>query len=557
MTLNIILGSKAAIHLSSDYCLIDPRTGKTIKNNGAKQISYQNFDWSLQIAFAGIAYIQNYNTREWILGFLKSYKANTSLSEFVSEMAREGTQAIRNVPSPYRLLTVSIVGQSNNRLVAFLISNIDHPDGQKSDMPSSELSVFQLNLSKPNVWITGQSNAVARIERNRLRHALKKKWDYRDIQKMLSKVNRQASKRPRLGDSISPECYVYTFFPDGSGSGTNFGEVEGIPNSVLLGMDLNELFTKYVKPAKGEKLRITGMTSVRSFQTFEDCNTAIRVNPDNWSAYDNRGRLYYESGQYDRALDDYNKAIQLSGGENNSPFNNRGNLFRKQKKYQDALDDYNIAIKINPDDPLAYNNRGVLFQDIKKFSQALQDYSKAIALSPRYGQAYNNRACLYVDMENRSLALLDFNKAVEIDPKKIVWRYNRATSVYINQKDYVKAQDDYNEILSIDPNHVDSLVNLGFIYHSDKNFEKAKVSYEKAISLQPGAFTAYYNLACLYAVKGDLDVAMHNLRVAVELEQASGSAKLILLARSDPDLAKLHRLDDFHSLLKGEHKDSI
>ena len=46
-------------------------------------------------------------------------------------------------------------------------------------------------------------------------------------------------------------------------------------------------------------------------QTIRDLTEAIRLNPEDAKAYLNRGYTYYQEGDYDRAIEDYDNAVRL------------------------------------------------------------------------------------------------------------------------------------------------------------------------------------------------------------------------------------------------------
>ena len=76
-------------------------------------------------------------------------------------------------------------------------------------------------------------------------------------------------------------------------------------------------------------------------------------------------------------------------------YTNRGVAYNDLKQYERAISDYNKAIELNPNFALAYNNRGWAYYCLKKYQQALKDFDKAIELNPNNTQAKNNRAaCL-------------------------------------------------------------------------------------------------------------------------------------------------------------------
>ena len=96
-------------------------------------------------------------------------------------------------------------------------------------------------------------------------------------------------------------------------------------------------------------------------------------------AYWEHGCAYSEGGDYDRAIADYTKAMQLDPKYRNA-YIHRANAYSK---------------KGNP-------------------GQAVADYSKAIALDPEYYLPYIYRGLAYANKGNLDLAVADSNKAVEL-----------------------------------------------------------------------------------------------------------------------------------------------
>jgi tetratricopeptide (TPR) repeat protein len=74
---------------------------------------------------------------------------------------------------------------------------------------------------------------------------------------------------------------------------------------------------------------------------------------------------------------------------------NRGNAYSSKADYDRAIDDYNRAIELNPKNAHAYYNRGVAYQSKGDYDRALADYNKAIELDSKNAAAYNSRAWNY------------------------------------------------------------------------------------------------------------------------------------------------------------------
>ena len=76
-------------------------------------------------------------------------------------------------------------------------------------------------------------------------------------------------------------------------------------------------------------------------------------------------------------------------------YNNRGIAKAEKGQYDQAILDYNKAIEIDPKYAEAYNNRGRVYRLKGQYDQAVLDYNKAIEIDPKYVDAYYNRATFY------------------------------------------------------------------------------------------------------------------------------------------------------------------
>jgi tetratricopeptide (TPR) repeat protein len=71
-------------------------------------------------------------------------------------------------------------------------------------------------------------------------------------------------------------------------------------------------------------------------------------------------------------------------------FNNRGTAYADSKQFEKAIQDYNQAIELNPKYADVFINRGVAYAKLKQFKKAIQDYNQAIELNPKDTRAFNN-----------------------------------------------------------------------------------------------------------------------------------------------------------------------
>jgi len=143
------------------------------------------------------------------------------------------------------------------------------------------------------------------------------------------------------------------------------------------------------------------------------------------TVYNLRGRTFDNQGQYELAIADYTKAIEIKP-HHAYAYYNRGLIFKRQSKYDLAIVDNNKAIEINPGFVKAYNNRGNVFQEQGRYELAIADYNKALEINPDYAEAYNNRGNVFQRQGQYDLAITDYNKAIEINPDFALTYYNRS-----------------------------------------------------------------------------------------------------------------------------------
>ena len=100
--------------------------------------------------------------------------------------------------------------------------------------------------------------------------------------------------------------------------------------------------------------------------------------------------MYFEHGDYNRALDDFNRAVELADPNDtgNGLYNpsayahyGRGRAYFELGDYDLALADFNRAIELNSRFASAYVSRGTVYYNQGKYEPALSDYERAIELN--------------------------------------------------------------------------------------------------------------------------------------------------------------------------------
>lgn len=93
-------------------------------------------------------------------------------------------------------------------------------------------------------------------------------------------------------------------------------------------------------------------------------------------AYYNRGLAYADKGDYDKAISDYTKAVELDP-KLAGAYNGRGNAFYDKGAFDNTIADYNSAIQLTPKWAVLYYNRGNAYLKLGDFTNAESDLNKA------------------------------------------------------------------------------------------------------------------------------------------------------------------------------------
>ncbi|HUV03021.1 MAG TPA: tetratricopeptide repeat protein [Desulfobacteria bacterium] len=96
--------------------------------------------------------------------------------------------------------------------------------------------------------------------------------------------------------------------------------------------------------------------------------------------YANRGYTYYKKGNFENALKDYNRAIELDPN-NAGYYNSRGTTYRKSKRYDKEEKDYKKALELDPNYDVAMLNLSELNIMTKNYMDAHEMAEKALNIA--------------------------------------------------------------------------------------------------------------------------------------------------------------------------------
>lgn len=127
------------------------------------------------------------------------------------------------------------------------------------------------------------------------------------------------------------------------------------------------------------------------------------------------GNVYFDRGDYTRAIIAYTCGIQLNPAYAPA-YVSRGYAQAAQLNNEQAQADYEKALALDGNLVTAYNNFGLLYTSEGNFGLALTQFNLSIALSPQNPTLYTNRGVVHAIEGNYDLAIADFEQALALNP---------------------------------------------------------------------------------------------------------------------------------------------
>lgn len=229
---------------------------------------------------------------------------------------------------------------------------------------------------------------------------------------------------------------------------------------------------------------------------------AIQVAPSA-VAYNNRGAALEELGEWEAALQSYERACDLKS-DYADPWYNRGNCLRRARHFEAALASYDRAIALDPRYAAAYCNRGIALAEVNRPEAALESYERALAIRPDHVEAHYNRGNLLCRLRRWEQAVASYDAAIAFAPAHANAQANRAFALV--ELDRVEdALESCDRALASHPGSIEAHCNRGGALLLLGRFEEAIASYGKAIAIQPDCASARVNRGLVHLRLGHFE----------------------------------------------------
>jgi tetratricopeptide (TPR) repeat protein len=173
-----------------------------------------------------------------------------------------------------------------------------------------------------------------------------------------------------------------------------------------------------------------------------------------WYRY--RGSEYFKKGIYDKAIVEFEKALQLR--QDAQTHEDLGQALSKSGRFTEAAEQYRAALNTHPT-PDNYFQLGLVFAKTAQYDQAEHNLKKAIELKSNFAEAYFNLAVVYAKSRRLQETIDTLKQAILYKPDYVEAHFYLAQA-YLAAGDKDNANQEYQIVSKLDPNTAQRLQSL-------------------------------------------------------------------------------------------------
>ena len=298
----------------------------------------------------------------------------------------------------------------------------------------------------------------------------------------------------------------------------------------------------------------------------------IDNNPNDAQGYISRGFTFLSEGDEERALRDFEEAINISADF--GAYLGRSVALHHAFQDEEALSAVDELVNLFPDEMQAHLWRGTSYYDLRRTSKydydtaaaayekafslsmespylyyewaarvyrdradSVEDYTRAIFLISEYSRfspdpsrhyeflasCYSGRVGVYISNGEYHKAITDVDRAIELDPSRRSGYLRTKAHAYFREDDFDRAIVSIDEAIRLSPEDIWLLHDRGYLYLEMADYDKALRSFDEAISLDPNSRRSYFLRAKSYYAMAEYGSAIEDFSKAIEISESGYS----------------------------------
>ena len=234
---------------------------------------------------------------------------------------------------------------------------------------------------------------------------------------------------------------------------------------------------------------------------------AVALRPESAHSVMNLGTGYFNLGQHDQAIAEYQKAIRLQK-DFAMAHNNLGNALRAKGRLDEAIAEYQEAIRLQKDFAMAHNNLGLALRAEDRLDEAIAEFQEAIRLNKDDAVSHYNLGRALRTKGQFAQSLASLRRGHELGSKSPRWTY--PSEAWVREGERLLALDEkLPDLLSGKVQSADTAERLALAQfcHMKKWYAAAARFWAEAFAAEPKLIgdqpsNYRYDAACAAALAG-------------------------------------------------------
>ncbi|WP_197530768.1 protein kinase domain-containing protein [Bythopirellula polymerisocia] len=276
-------------------------------------------------------------------------------------------------------------------------------------------------------------------------------------------------------------------------------------------------------------------------------STAAALLPESYYPFFNRGLCRFDLHEFDAALDDFDKVLELQPGLPTCLLN-RARVHAALGNHDQAVADFTEALDKGASQTRIYFLRARSLFALGDQKEAERDLAEGLRLTPTDAESWGARGIARL-VEDPQAALEDFRQAVTLDPRSLqAWRnIVHVTADRLNQPEEALAA--LNCMLELDPNDHFALAGRAVLFARQGDRPAAIADVQRLLQLTQEP-TYLFQAACALAHTSQGNEADRTTGLLMLTKAVMQDPALLSRAQSDPDLENLRKLDAFEQMIQ-------
>lgn len=256
-------------------------------------------------------------------------------------------------------------------------------------------------------------------------------------------------------------------------------------------------------------------------EAISNLEKAVSIKPTYLEAWSDLGRAYTDRKDYEKGIAAYDKALELSPG-NEGLIAAIGYNYLNLENLEKASEYYGMLVEMDSLSYIGNVNLAFIAQRGDNEADAIRFYEQALKANPTDATTMGTLANLYGNRGDTAKRYEYLERAIEAAPDNHQFKKQLARA-YFTDKNYEKAVPLYESLAQLYPDDADLHKRLGFALSQTDRKNEAPAELEKAIELGAGDSFTWAILAKIYNENQMYQKAIDASRSGLALKQGEAA----------------------------------